>query len=114
MNIKLWIKHHLQITISDNTIAVLENLNEAALRDLFALGDDAARMSLMCMDTVLQNGWKMKTIRHFILDDASFMIISKDEFCTLFKGKKSCFTPNYYGQMQLHQWLQVNFIRGAQ
>lgn len=109
LNIRIWIKHHLQITVQDDTEAVLDNLNEASLHELFALSDDAARMNLMCMDAALQNGWKMQTVRHFVLDNSSFKIMIKDEFCTLFKEEKSCFALNYYGQMQLHQWLQVNF-----
>lgn len=109
MDIEKWIQRHLGLTVSADIIVILESLSEEELHDRLMLSDDAARMSLMCMDTALKNGWKMLTAWYFLSDARRFTIEPESDFCVTLDGVSTCFALNRYGQMQLHQWLQEHF-----
>ncbi len=109
MDIEKWVNRHLQLTVSTDIIVILESLSEEELYERLMLSDDAARMSLMCMDTALENGWNMLSAWYFLSDARRFTIESGRDFCVTLDGVTTCFALNHYGQMQLHKWLQEHF-----
>lgn len=111
MDIDLMLYKQLQLTLSTDTRMLLKGMSEDALHELFILSDDSLRMSLMCMDAALLNGWKMLTIWEYSSQTDVFVIEAGIQFCVSLQEEKSCFYPNRYGQMQLHQWLQDHFTK---
>jgi hypothetical protein len=102
----------LQIEVSEATVRRFNALDEALRVKVLAGSEDLQRMFLMVLEQCVSAGWEMQP-----LDSSEALSCSggtkplcvlpePGELVVSYGDEELRFTANYYGQMQLHQWLE--------
>ncbi len=100
-----WIARHLRIGVHNRTVVCFERFSEEERHRIYASSDDAARMYLYTLDSLLDHGWSVESLFFFAKGKQRCRIHLDHEYRIVLGDQSISFTLNRYGQMQLRQWL---------